>query len=51
MEIIERELGMKCLPLTVRSGQRLRKAVILRRVSELDFSSLEGNQKGAVPGD
>jgi len=28
MEIIERELGMKCLPLTVRSGQRLRKAVI-----------------------
>jgi UTP-glucose-1-phosphate uridylyltransferase/mevalonate kinase len=28
VEIIERELGMKCLPLTLRSGQRLRKAVI-----------------------
>jgi UTP-glucose-1-phosphate uridylyltransferase/mevalonate kinase len=28
VEIIERELGMKCLPLTLRPGQRLRKAVI-----------------------
>jgi UTP-glucose-1-phosphate uridylyltransferase/mevalonate kinase len=28
VDIIERDLGMTCLPLTLRSGQRLRKAVI-----------------------
>jgi UTP-glucose-1-phosphate uridylyltransferase/mevalonate kinase len=28
MDIIERELGMKCLPLTLRAGQRVRKAVV-----------------------
>jgi len=28
VEIIENELGMKCLPLTLQSGQRVRKAVV-----------------------
>ena len=28
MEIIERDLGMSCLPLTLRAGQKVRKAVI-----------------------
>ncbi len=28
MEIIERDLGMDCLPLTLRAGQKIRKAVI-----------------------
>jgi UTP-glucose-1-phosphate uridylyltransferase/mevalonate kinase len=28
IEILERELGMKCLPVTLRAGQRVRKAVI-----------------------